>query len=369
MKKSTTKYLIVARGPGETGQARALAKFISKKGEEVLLAIHQEKNLSFLINDKELKIFVVENPLSLKELIEKEKPNVLLLFNSKMWGGDFSKEPPFEKPPLCLAVDSNWLFNDREYFPAFQAVSWVEKYLVLFPKKIFELGLKENGGGFPIEKEELKKIIPVGFIPSYKKPGKKTISKFRKKYGIQKDERFIFSYFSGFGAGHRVFAFNNLITAVDRLVKKGRRIKVLYLGPRENLDPEKLKRPWLIKEASLPSQEYFLTLASSDLVFQHQGMVSLAQAISSQVPVIANVSLLESEALPKIHFWEVRPFERAGVCRMLSASDPLEKISQTVEELLFDKKVRRKMKKLQKKILENGERKSYKIIKDLLCAN
>jgi len=363
------KYLFVARGPGETGQARALAKYTSKKEEEILFALHQEKNLHFLSTDKEFKVFLTETPEKLKKIIEEKKPEVLLLFNSKMWGNypEFY-ENTFPKPPLAIGIDSNWLFNNKRY-SKYKFIEWLDKYLVLFPEKIFNLGLKENGGDFFVPKKILRKIIPVGFIPSYQKPSRKTAPEIKEKYKIKREEKFIFSYFGGLGAGHRVFAFNNLISAVDGLVKKERKIKVLYIGPTDNLDPKKLKKGWLLKKDSLPADEYFLTLAQADLVFQHQGMVTLAQAISGRVPVICNVHILEDEPLRKLHFWEVLPFKRAGVCEMFSKSTKISKIAKTIDELLFNTKKRKEMQKKQKLLWENGEEKAFKIIKKLLKEN
>jgi len=366
-KKIKIKYLFVARGPGETSHARALAKYMARMDEKVLVCLLQKKNFHFLSRDKEIKTCLTETPKKLKKIIEKENPNALLIFNSKTWGGtdNFLEKPPFKKPSLVIGVDSNWLFNNKKY-PAYQFIEWCDKYLILFPKKIFELALKEKGGDFIISKKILKKIIPVGFIPSYKKPSRKTVAKIRKEYKVQKNEKFIFSYFSGFGAGHRIFAFNNLIKSVERLIKKGKKIKVLYIGATDNLDQNKIKKDWLIIKENLSSHKYFLTLASSDLVFQHQGMVTLAQAISAQIPVLCNVHLLKGRPILKLHFWEVGPFKRAKVCEMFSKTTSIKKISQKIEELLYNPVSRKKMQKKQKLIFEDGEKKSYKIIKKLL---
>ena len=369
-KKRKIKFLFVARGPGETSQARALAKYIVKKGEKVLFCLLQKKNLYFLSGDKEIKTFLTENPKKLKKIIEKENPDALLIFNSKTWGGinSFLEKPPFKKPPLVIGFDSNWLFNNKKY-PAYQFIKWCDKYLVLFPKKIFEMGLKEKRGNFIISKKILKKIIPVGFIPSYKKPSQNRIAKIRKEYGVQKNEKLIFSYFSGFGAGHRVFAFNNLIDAVERLIKKGEKIKVLYVGATDNLDQDKVKKEWLILKKKLSSNEYFFALSASDIVFQHQGMVTLCQAISVQVPVFCNVHLLKGCPILKLHFWEVDPFKRIKVCEMFSKTTPIKKISRKIEEFLYNPVSKGKMQKKQKLIFEDGEKKSYEIIKKLMKEN
>lgn len=360
---SKLKYLFVARGPGEAGQARSLAKYISGKGGIILFGLLEKKNLHFFASDKNFKIFLTETPQKLKGVVEKENPEVFLLFNSKIWGGEFLEKPPFKKPAVSVCVDSNWLFNEKRYPHRF--VKWTDRYLVLFPEKIFQLGLKKNAGDFVIAPNTLKKIIPVGFIPSYKKPSSAKLSRQRVKYKIQKDEKFIFSYFSGFGAGHRVFAFNNLVASVERLVKRGRKIKVLYIGPFNGLNPKHLQKKWLLPIEKLPADEYFLTLASADLIFQHQGMVTLAQAISAGVPVICNVHLLTDEKPPRIHFWEVKPFARAGACKMFSKSTPIKKISQTIEKLLYNNIAIKKMLKAQRSILEKGEEKAFQIIKKL----
>lgn len=365
--RNKIKYLFVAMGPGETGQARSLAKYISQKNGEIVFALRPEKILRFFAKDKEFRVFLAETPEKLKEIVEKEKPDVLLLFNSKMWTSrdNFLEIPPFEKPPLCLAVDSNWLFNDEKY-PSFRFIKWANKYLVLFPKRIFELGLKENNGAFVISPDVLKKIIPVGLIPTYKKPAKKEISAKRKEYGVKSGEKFIFSYFSGFGASHRIWAFYNLIKAVDKLIAAGKKIKVLYTGPTEGLEEKFLSRNWLIKKTGLSSEEYFLTLASGDLVFQHQGMVTLSQAISANIPTIANVSLLPRQKTAKLHFWEVSPFARTGVCSMLAKSAPTKIVAETIENLLYNDAAIKKMIEKQKEIFQRGEPTAHEIIIKLL---
>jgi len=112
----------------------------------------------------------------------------------------------------------------------------------------------------------------------------------------------------------------NFIKAVDRLVEKEIKLKAVYIGPKIEVQKE-----WLITIEKISSKKYFEILASSDLVFMHQGMVTLAQAISCQIPVICNVSILKKE-LPKLHFWEVSPFKRIGVCEMFTKTTKIEKI-------------------------------------------
>lgn len=368
MKTSTTKslknikFLFVSRGPGETGQARALAKLLEENGAKIIFCLHQEKNKFFLKDDKEFSVFLTPTPADLKNILEKQKPKFLFLFNSKMWSDDFKKNPPFKKPDFVFCFDSNWLFNQKKY-PRYKYVEWADKYFILFPKKIFELGLKENGGNFEIEKKIKEKVLPVGFIPAYKPIREK--EKIRKKLAIKKNEKFIFSYFSGWGAGHRIWALEKMIKAVDVLIKKKNKIRVIYVGPIADLSLEKIKRNWLILKEKMSAKEFFITLASSDLVFMHQGMVTLAQAVGCKIPAILNVSVLKKE-IPWLHFAEVLPFKKAGICEMFSEKEKIKNISRTIEELLFNKNEIEKMSKKQSEIFEDGERRVFEEIKKLL---
>jgi len=364
MKKFTIKsykFCFVSRGPGETGQARALAKFLSKKGGKILFCLHQERNLFFLKDDKEFKVFLTPEPKNLKKILENEKPDFLFLFNSKMWDDDFKKKCPFKKPKFVFCFDSNWLFNNKKY-PQYKFVKWADKYFILFPERIFRLGLKEFGGNFEIEKGIKEKLIPIGFIPSYLPTTKEKKERIRKELGVQKEEKLIFSYFSGFGAGYRSWALENFVKVMNSLIKKGRKIKAVYIGPKIGIQKE-----WLIGKEGVSAKKYFEILSSSDLVFMHQGMVTLAQAISCQIPVICNVSILKTE-LPRLHFWEVLPFKKAGVCEMFSKTTKIEKIEKRLEELLYEKKEIQKMKRKQKEIFEKGEERFLREL-EKICAN
>jgi hypothetical protein len=356
MRKFTIKsynFCFVSRGPGETGQARALAKFLSKKGGKIVFCLHQEKNIFFLKEDREFKIFLTKTPSDLKKILDDEKPDFLFLFNSKMWDDEFKEECPFQKPKFVFCFDSNWLFNNKKY-PQYKFVRWADKYFILFPEKVFSLGLKEFGGNFEIDKNIREKLIPLGFIPSYLPIKKEKIEKVRKKLGIQKGEKLIFSYFSGFGAGYRWWALENFIKAVDSLIEKYKKIKAIYIGPKIGI-----QKRWLMEKEGTSTKEFFEILASSNLIFMHQGMVTLAQAISSQIPVICNVSILKTE-LPWLHFWEVLPFKKVGACEIFSKTTKIKKIAKRIEDLLYNKKEIEKMRTKQKEIFERGEEKFFK---------
>jgi len=368
--KKQMKFLFVSMGPGETAQGEALARYISQKGHKIVFCLKKEVNLHFLKKDKDFKVIILppnSTPKELRKIIEKEKFDVIIFCNSKIWSRykKFTEKPLSPAPFLSFTLDSNWLFNSKKY-PRFNFIKWVDKYFILFPQRIFELGLKQNGGHFNISPEALSKIVPVGFIPSYQKPSVTTIKQIRKEYNLKKDEKLIFSYFSGFGAGYRFFAFKNLIKSVSQLISKGRKIKVIYVGPTENLSQETLAKKWLIIKGKLSAQDYFLNLASSDLVFQHQGMVTLSQAISATVPVICNVHILKKKSIPYLHFWEVESFKKVGACEMASKSTSSQELVAKLNKLLYNEKEKKKMQKAQKRIFERGEEKAFQIIQQLV---
>ena len=362
MAKPKQKYLFIARGPGEAGQAVALAKYCAKKDAKILFCFAKNINRFFLQDEKNIKTFLTPKPNDLFKLVRKEKPQTILFFNSKMWANELKERPKELSAIKCFGVDSNWLFNNKKY-PRYPFMDWLDKYFVLFPPTIFNLGLKEKGDNFEISKDVLRRIIPVGFVPSYRSITIPAIARIRKEFKVEKNEKFVFAYFSGYGAGHRAWALENFVKAADLLIKKGRKIKAIYVGPTKGVkDIENLKRDWLLFQDKLPSGKYFLTLAGSDLVFQHQGMVTLAQAICARVPVIANVSFLKDEALPKIHFWEVEPFQKAKTCVMRAKNDSPAKIAKSIDALLYNSKVIAKMKQAQKKVLTSGESAIYSYI-------
>ena len=354
-------------GPGETSQGRSLAKLVAKDGNEVIIAVRQKNNLGFFTKDKKFKVFLVDSAKKFDRLFKKEVPDVLVLCNSKSvrYYDNLSKKP-LSAQTVFVSLDSNWLFLKGEEWYDF--CEWLDKYFIVFSKKIFCLGLKKYGGNYYVPSKILKKIKTVGFVPSYNKIPLREKIKTRKKYKIKNDEKFIFSYFSGWGADHRHWAFDNLINSVEKLVKRGLKIKVLYVGPTDKIAPSKLQKKWLIVEGShLSVEEFYCVLSSSDLVFQHQGLATLSQTVSAQIPTIANVMNLKDERHPRhAHAWEVGPFDKLGMCTMFYKDSPIIKISQEIEKLLYNQKEIEKMKKNQKRHYISGELNAHKEIQKLL---
>ncbi len=360
-----TRYLIVAMGPGETGHARAMANYIHAQGQEVTLAVQQAINLNFGdIKPGAYPTQLIETPAHLYSALQSLKPTVLVFCNSKAWQKDseFRNNPPQPKP-LTVCLDSNWLFNDTLY-PFFSPLGWSDLYLITIPADIYALGLKEQGGGFEIPALMQKKIHTTGFIPSYDPPRDIDRERFRETLQVHPNEKLIFLYASGRGADYRGWIVDNLRRALGRLKPYKQRIKILCIGPLT----DQLKA--LQSEYSVIYQEhlddFYKTLAVCDLVFQHHGMVTLAQAIAARIPVIANIAVPGYDKLPSIHEWEIGPFDRSGVCRMHRRTDNPALIAESVRQLLFDETSRQQMRQAQDHHFVKGEERAYHSIQGLL---
>lgn len=366
MAKKQIKFLIVTMGPGETAQGAALANYAYSKGEDVVIASRKEINYSFFQNYREkFRFYLTETEVQLIELYNREKPDVLVFCNSKIFRyyPNFLAKAPSSKP-VSVSLDSNWLFLKGEVW--YSVIEWLDRYFIVFPEKIFNSGLKEYGGNYSIPEEKLARIEPVGFIPSYKKSSPKNKAIIREKYGIVDNEKLIFAYFSGFGAEYKPWALEHLINATEMLIKKGAKIKILYIGSAGNLG-DSMKKDWIIVKEKLEIDEFYDTLAGADLVFQHQGLGTLAQAISANIPTIANVQDIKDEKYPRhSHAWEVGPFAKLGMCTLFFKSTQANVISEEIEKLLYDENRIKEMKGSQKENFVSGEKNAYASIKKML---
>ncbi len=358
------KFLIFTKGPGETSQGYALTKYFLSRKHQIFIGLQQKVNISFFSTLKQsLKISFTPDPLSLTKLVKKIKPDGVILCNSKTFNKtNFIEKSPWPDIPT-FSLDSNWLFNLDS--PIFKFVKWAEKYFINFHPQIFNLGLKKNNGYFNISPQILDKIEIIGLIPSYNKPTKQQIRKTRKKLGVSDSEKLIFCYFSGYGAGAKPWVLDNLIPVVKQLNKEKKQIKVVCIG-----NPNSLKQlpneEWfsMIEKKRVNIESFFQTLASSDLVFQHQGLGTLEQAISAQIPTIANVNKQNNPYYPRLHEEEIKPFAKLNLCRLLFKSTDTEIIKKNIQDLLNNQTEIKKMKDAQKKYYSKGEENLLKTIEN-----
>lgn len=192
----------------------------------------------------------------------------------------------------------------------------------------------------------------------------------RNRLGIQPHEKFIFCYISGHGALERDFVLEHLIRTVHTLHRKGQAIKVVACGKLERAQRFLTScSDWLQLRKALRGLDFYLHLASADLVFQHQGLATLAQAISAQVPVIANSEIFKHYPQPQSDVLEIMPCLHAGLCHFLYKHSPHDEIQQAVETLLYQHDVITRMQNLQKKYYTRGEAEIHAVMTDYLLSN
>src|SRR3989339_1214772 len=98
-KKSNLTFLFIAMGPGEVTQGLALAEYVLQRHHKAIFVVRLKENFLFLRDyDPRLTILLVENSDQLKKIFEEEKPNILVLCNSKIIS--------YYKEVLCANPDS-----------------------------------------------------------------------------------------------------------------------------------------------------------------------------------------------------------------------------------------------------------------------
>ncbi|MBV9021986.1 MAG: hypothetical protein JOZ71_14900 [Ktedonobacteraceae bacterium] len=359
------KFLVFAMGPGESSHGYAIAQYLKGENHEVVFALQDHSFLPFYSHSPPFNLVVTSTPVALQDCVASLRPNAVLLCNSKTFNTtEFAEIRPWKTIPT-FGVDSNWLFESTG---PFRCIQWLDKYFVVFPASIFDLGLKKNAGHFTIPADLLPRVEPVGFVPSYTKPHEQVRMRIRQNLGVQAHEKLVFCYISGRGAAVRSYVLYNLLPAVKKLRSKGRAIKVFVVG---NLDlVEKLSsynNDWLLLQRSI-IEDFYGHLASADLVFQHYGLGTLAQAISAQVPIIANVALNPTNPYPRMELKEVTPFYKADMCQVLYKYSLPQDIQDTVEALLYDEQRIHQMQEAQKKYYSTGEQKIYELMMKYLQA-
>jgi len=351
------KLLIITMGPGETSQGVAFGAEAIRGKHDVTFGIILESNIHFLDGLSGIKKLILDNGEKIKQEIATGQYDVVVFCNSKTFGKDkeFHTKAPKNKP-FVVSLDSNWLFNQPEQFPF---ISWLDKIYLNFPQDVYENGLISGGGQYFIPKDVSDRILPIGLIPSYKPLDEVEKEKVRNQLGLQLDQKLIFTYV-GSSVTYRKDFYQKYLTVFDTLYKQFPEIKVVFLSGEEP------NRPWIHKTGGQASSDNFYKfLASADLVFQHQGLGTLEQAISAQVPVIANVLRPDEHEKTHTHAWEVEPFVRAGLCKMHYYDDETNKIIESIKSLLFSDS-RKNMIQTQKKHYSRGEETMLDDIKKLV---
>ncbi len=366
------KILVAGMGPGEISQAMAFVRHAVSVGSNVSLVIFNpayasianftDDNFSLLISDRKVDAF--------DQVVKSERPDVLVLCNSKMDFPD-SDESYFKESPwpwlATISIDSNWLFIRNN--PA-KTLQWPSAYCINIPEPVFQLGLTKNGGHYDIPKETLGKIKLVGLIPSYERVDDSLIKSTREKLNIQSDEKLVFVYSTSTTmlSENRSTLTRKGIDAVGILRDQGHKIKIVNVGPMPD-DVLCANNDWHTNVGEVSTEEFHTLLSSADLVFQHQGLGTLEQAIASNVPVLSNVRDMKDEESPyHAHAWEVLPFVSCGAASMLYFSDSLEKTAAEIASLLYDADKSDFMRRSQSALYVRGEAGVMTVIDDLLAS-
>lgn len=356
---SPYQFFIAAMGPGEIGQGMAFARYALSRGNFVTLSVSHAEYLPLIrLRHPKFSSLIIKDSTTLKKTLNSKKVDILVLCNSKIFtrNDNFHKYPPEPKLP-SLSIDSNWLFGPSS---PYLSNPWVNRYCLNLPEPIFQMGLKKNGGHYRIPKKILKKISVVGLIPSYRPVSRQEKNKIRTHYGIHKNEKLIFLYTS-IGYLIKPVVFLKAYAVAKKLKAKGKKVKVIYFGDPPPASLNIKDRHWFLTLPRTNTEHFSKVLASSDLVFQHQGLSTLEQAIGAQVPVIANVKDPKYEKHPKrhMHAWEVGPFAKYGACAMFFFDDSSDAIANCAEDILFNKKRREAMRRKQRALYGKGEEKVY----------
>lgn len=361
------KVLLFAQGPGESCHAYGMAQYLVAQNHQIVFALGQEINRRFYDAVPFLQPIVTPDVAALRALVDRTQPTIVLLCNSKIFNhdDDFVMRRPWPMP--TFGVDSNWLF---EASGPVRCLQWVDGYFALFPPAVFQLGFVENGGHFTIPAHQKARITPVGFLPSYQKPEEPIRQHIRQQLGIRDEDKLIFCYVSGHGAGLRSYVLQHLFEAVSQLRYEGYVIKVCVIGNLKLLQhhfPAAIADWLLFRE--MTADNFYAHLASSDLVFQHQGLATLAQAISAQIPVIAHVQEPHRFDQKWVEPGELPPLQRAGLCKLFCDTTPIEEIRLAVESLLYDQEAISTMQQAQITHFLPGEPSIYSLLMDHLATD
>lgn len=362
------KILITAMGPGEISQGMAFARYAVKFGYCIDFVIFDEIYSNIVgLNDSNFNLIIQTDGFSgLTKQVDSSKPDLVILCNSKIFSEhkSFFDQSPWPEIPT-ISIDSNWLFTKES---PYKSLPWVDVYCVNIPKPVFEYGLVAGGGNYDITMDSMQKIRVVGLLPSYEKLSDDAVLSQKNKFGIENNEKLVFMYAStaSLSGESQSMIMKKGIDAVSNLLAKGHKIKLINIG-RIPKDISSIECDWLINNEHVSTEDFHGLLASADLVFQHQGLGTLEQAIAATTPVIANIRELKDEpALNHAHLWEVMPFVKYGAAAMLYFSDSIEKTTDEIESLLYDQNRVSAMKERQSELYECGEANVMSVVNELL---
>lgn len=354
------KIVYIVTGYGRSGEcygefAQAEASAMYAKNNNDISFIVKNKRLIEILQNEGFKVFHSDDTSTTKQLISKIAPDVVILCNSKtnyMYKFSIMREPPLEPKPLVCSIDSNWLFLDDKRI-GFPVPAWIDRIYVSFPEEIYYMGLIENGGHYKISKHFKEKISCPGFIPSSEKITTSMKALIRKELGFEKEEKLIIIYFGILEESVLPKFLTQFSQAIEELIQDKLKIKVIFKG-RTNIEKEWMKCITWIND----TKKFNSILASADLVIQHHGLGTLPKLINNHVPAICLVEELQRDWPYYRHlaYYEIEPFSRLNLCKILPYSVTPEMLKATIMDLLYNQREINKMKNSQKIHFKSGEK-------------
>lgn len=340
------KVAFLVRGLGEYAQATAVASLLQTKGEEILF-ISSNPFLKEVITNDGFLIDLVADDDSVKNVISNLVANILFLCNSHTTARYELSRPPHIK--LVCSLDSNWLFNNQIYHGSFSTYDWIDICYVLFPKRMYEKNLKENGGYFDIDPFFKSKIYTPGFLPVGIKVTENERQEMKKKLGIQHDQKLIICYFgtSYFLPQHfrdlSTSAYQVIYDLISNIYSEGLKPHIVNLSTESEIYLKKNK-----------TKEYNEMIACADLFIMHHGYGTIPKLLHNQIPVINFTQMPEDKHI--ISYYELKPLIDAGAIEHFFFETYNKSILQIkIENLLQNPDEIKKMQNNQLRIFENGE--------------
>ena len=383
---------VVGIAMGELAQAKAVAFYARKMGEQNIFVAKETRLISSIKDDGFEVIPTRDTPTTL-EIIKQIAPDVLFMCNSKSISipeDPILDKPPLPPQPLICSLDSNWLFSqDKRVY--FTTPKWIDRIYIVMPAEIYQMGLMENGGHYKIPEAYKKKIHCPGFVPSGNRVAVSAKERARRTLKMGNKEKLIFVYFGFLEEFLAPVFFPVLRKVVEQFSRDGKKIKVFFKGKYDRSDD------WIVRQEWFKTENEFNTyLASADLLVQHHGLGTLPKAIHDQVPTICLVPEIAKDIPYYKHseFYEIVPFQRLNLCEYLPCSissrsgnkcmhfflteperHPISNVSISVEKLkdlltglLYNKGRIKSLQNAQGKHFQSGEKNVYQDLVNTLKA-
>ena len=341
------KIIFVVHGLGEYAQAQAVADLLQRKKENIFLLSKDKLIKDIAFNDN---FSIMDEKDDINNILNKTEADALFLCNSHT-NIPYNLSRP-NKIKKIFSLDSNWLFNNKKFnsqnLQKYSTYPWIDTIYALFPKSIFDINLKENGGYYELEKYFKEKIYCPGFVPSGKSINFSEKQILRKKYNIADGKKVISFYF-----GDKAFHSDNY----NGMVSETMRIISLILNDLKTIskiDFEIKKLDSDVPDKRKSSVHFDEELSISDLVIMHYGYGTLARIFHKKIPVICFIPPVGNK--DHSNYFELSPLIKKNAIKHFFF-DKFEKteLKDTIVSLLLNESAIKDSRHYQEDIFVAGE--------------